>query len=456
MTPLRPYQQQAINMFFAHPNKRLILAHATGAGKTRVALEIAKQLNAQSMLVVGSAQSRATWPKEAERWCPGLTMCPVRFGRHNNSLNDKGIAERDAAYKAPFQSISYTLLRHIDKTAPRDLVVFDEAHALRAPTSLQSSIAKAYMRAHPETPALLLTATPIPNEVMNIWNLVDTLFPGYLGPETEAGGIAWRFLNQFCQKELREWPGGQATRYFGAQTANLPRLAKKLEPIMHRVSSAEVAQYAPALNAAILWVDEPKVRDQDVAADWLEDRAGDESTHIGLFCWTHATAEKLAVVARVRGWPVTVITGHMHPEGRQMELDACAARPRACVVGTAGSLAESISLSFIKQALVFEWRATPGQAVQFSGRFARQDSKTQTPTYLLYVARTDDEREAKVLHSRLDTVAALYKQDSRATQLQEIMAPREITEDRLALLCDNMFGEVRASLSGYEGEDDDE
>ncbi len=179
---------------------------------------------------------------------------------------------------------------------------------------------------------------------------------------------------------------------------------------------------------------------------------------MGLFSWLHETAGVLKTAAYKAGWEPILVTGLMRPEQRQAALDLARRAPRTCIVGTAGSLAESISLSFIKQALVFEWKATPGQALQFSGRFARQDSASPAATYLLYVARTDDEREARLLRERLEAISQLYVQDSRAEELQALMAPRELDEGHLQLLCKHMFSEVRASFGsqGLMGEDDDD
>lgn len=452
LPPLKPFQLAGIEFVLARPAFRAILAMATGAGKTRTALEIARRLNVKRLLVLGSAQSRAVWPKEAEFWTPELALRSVRFGKGNKSLTKKEAAEREAAYAAPMQVCSFALAKHLDGPPP-DLLIVDEAHALKSPTSRQGRLVREYVHANPQMPVLLLTATPAPREIQDIWHLVETIAPGYLGEPTDTHDVPWSFKRQYCLSK-EGWQGRKV--YYGANTGNLPRLAKKLEPLMFRVSDAEVAAHTPKLNANILWVDEPKIKDFDIATDWMEGREFDESTHIGLFAWTHDTAHKLADAARARGWPVTLITGHMHPEQRAMALEAAAASPRACIVGTAGSLAESISLSFIKQALVFEWRTTPGQAIQFSGRFARQDSKTMAPTYLLYVARTDDETEAKLLRTRLGAAAALYEQDFRASELQELMAPREMTEERLVQLSAAMFAVSRVSLGGFLEEDEDE
>jgi hypothetical protein len=457
MSSIRVYQQAAIDRLLARPDKRLILAHPTGSGKTRTALEAAKAMGAESLLIFGSASSRLTWVREAERWWPEVQVHNIRWGKANKSLTKREQVARDLAYAAKHQVISYTLAKHLD-ASPRSLVIIDESHKLKSPTSQQSRIVKAFLRAHPDVPVLALTATPIPNELQDIWNLVDTLFPGYLGEEDpDTGDISWSFKRQYCLKELREWDGGSATVYHGANPLTLPRLRKKLEPIMHVVSASEVAQFAPELQASILWIDDPKQTDVQTAAEWLEAREADGSTHVGLFAWHHVTARQLADVAREAGWVTTIITGSMHPEQRQIALDVCRQAPRCCIIGTAGSLMESISLAFIKQALVFEWRATPGQALQFAGRFPRPDGGTES-TYLQYVARPDDESAAKTLRARLDVVADLQGKDEKTDLLRELMAPRALTEEYLHQLSLAMFSESRVSLGGFideEGNDDD-
>lgn len=448
---LRPFQQEAIAWFMQLPRRRAILAHATGAGKTRTALEIAAHLGAKRLLVVASAMARPTWVREAQRWST-YQIHSIRFGKGNSSLTKAQRAERDAAYAAEAQVTSYALLKHLD-ASPRDLVIVDEAHALRDPNSQQSRQAKAFLHAYPEMPALVLTATPIPNEVVDIWNLVDSLYPGYLGDPTDTGEAPWSFRRAYCQCE-EGWEGRK--KFFGARVENLPRLAKKLAPIMHRVSSEEVALHTPALNTNIQWVDEPRVTDRQIAAEWLEAREAEGSTHVGLFCWLHKTAAELHAEARKQGWEAVHIDGTMSPEARQSALDKAQALPRCCVVGTAGSLAESVSLSFLKQGLIFEWRATPGQAVQFAGRFARQDSTSMAPTYLLYVARTDDTVDAERLQERLSAISSLYKQDDKAEQLREIMKPRPLDEELTQKIMDNAFRTARIGLASAMLEEDDD
>lgn len=453
MKALRPYQTAGVERFLASKRKRLIWAWATGAGKTGAGLEVAKRLKVNSLLIIGSAQSRGTWTEEIDAWWPERAgaLRSVRWGKENKSLTKKDFLARDEAYASRFQVVSYSLLGHLS-AARRDLVIIDEGHALKNPMSEQSQVVREFVHTYPDMPTLLFTATPVPNEVQDIWNPVDTLVKGYLGKATDTGGVSWDFKRRYCQVK-EGWEGRKV--FYGAKSEALPELAKRLESVMHRVSSKEVALYAPKLNASILWIDDPKRQDTSIAMDWLESRGEDGSTHIGMFSWTHDTAHKLGMEASKAGWEVVTITGTMSPEDRRSTLVRCSEMEKVCVVGTAGSLAESVSLSFIKQALVFEWRTTPGQALQFAGRFARQDSVSKDPTYLLYVARTDDAKDAKVLRGRLDTVAQLYEQDTRATELQELMAPRALTEERLSQLAANMFSEVRLSF-GTKQEDDDE
>lgn len=450
---LRPYQTEALARWQKRRDKRSIWAHATGAGKTRVALEAARAIGAKRMLIVASANARPTWVREAARWTPELQPSAIRWGRANKSLSKKAQAEREAAYAAAVQVVSFDLLRDID-AGPRDLLIVDEAHRLKEPNSQQSQRLRAFMRLHPDMPALFLTATPIPKEVVDIWNLVDLLWPGRLGEATSSGEASWWFRRRYCLSELKTWDGGKATEYFGANPETLPELREKLAPLMHVVSAAEVAQYTPPLTTRVQWLDDPRVKAPAVAKDWLQDQ---DVLGVGLFCWKHETVAQLVAAAAKEGWATVEVTGHSTPEARQALLteatEATAAGKCTCVVGTIGALSESISLSFVKRALVFEWRTSPGQALQFMGRFARADSTDQLPTFVNFVAWPDDVADADLLSTRLDAINNLWGLDGRTSDLRSAMVAPEQTPEQVKTLILAMLSESRPSL--METEDDE-
>jgi hypothetical protein len=454
MSDLRPYQQEAIDWFFALPKRRAILSHSMGAGKTRTALEIAKRLGAKRILIVCSAMARGTWVRETAKWAPELQLHSIRFGVANGSLTKAQKAEREAAYAADVQVVSYALLKHVDGS-PRDLVIADESHRIKSPTSAQGRQFKAYLDAYPDVPALLLTATLVTKEVEDLWHQVECLYPGYFGEAPDTGEVPWSFRRSYMESE-EGWEGRK--KWFGAKQDALPRLGNKLKPLMHRVTSEEVSKFTPPLHMTMMWVDDPRQKDAAIAKEWLTDKADEGVTHTGAFAWLHETAGLLAAAARAAGWPVVFVTGSHGPEQRQQLLDEAKAMPRCCVVGTAGSLAESISLSFVREAIVTEWRSSPGQALQFLGRFGRMDSATLAPTYLQFIARTDDSIDAEKLIERLTAVNTLMKADAKSEQLQEMLKPRVLDEALLENIMAASFRTVRLGLANAmidEGDSDD-
>ena len=453
---LRPYQEDAIAKLLARPDRRLILAWDPGAGKTRGAIEVAKALGATRILVVASALARPVWKAEFAKWTPEQPAHTIRFGIDRKNLTKAQTAEREAAYAAPVQVVSYALLKNLGGDE-RGLLVLDEVHALRNPLSKQSRMVKAFCRAHPNMPILALSATPIPSDVGNLWNLVDTLCPAMLGKATRTGGIAWDFCAKYMFKNVTEY----GTSYTGTKTEALPGLATRIAPLLHRVTEAQFAQYLPTVVAGMLYVDEAR-SDAAVATEWLSEQVGNDRTHIGMFPFSHKLAEALEVAAaEYPAFPVYSFTGMQTPEERAKLIAAAREAPRSILIATAESVRESVSLSGVKDALILEWRTTPAQALQLFGRFGRADADKRV-TNLKYVCHPGDERRAVALQGRLDVSAALYEAGPKQVKLQELFAPRPLTEERLEDMMAQMFGSfvstavdrVTAEILGKDTDDE--
>lgn len=440
---LRPYQESALAEWKALPLKRLILAHSTSAGKTLTAIRCAEAINAKKILVVVPAMGRPVWTKEFQKWSSYVPH-PVIYGRDRKALSKAKKAERDLAYSADVQVVSYTLLKEIDNVA-RDIIIMDEVHALRDPLSKQSKIVRAYLKAHPKTPALALSATPIPTEVKQIWNLLDTLWPGQFGRAASNGGISWRFQSAYCYKEVNEY----GTRYFGSKSPEaLAELGARITPYIHRVTDAEVAPYLPPLHAEPLYLDEP-IEATALAVDWA-DGIGPDVGCRAIICFNRETAHELAAKLGTD----YLVTGEATPEARQRVLDAASKDPTSILVATSESVRESVSLSFCKRALIMQWRTSPASAVQLMGRFPRQDADISKPCYVQYAVLPGDESRAEVLTQRIADINALMKADRKSEKLVEIFSPRPMTEDRLDTMFNNMFSVVLSDGSDWEVDDE--
>ena len=443
----RPYQIDAVRWFLARPDRRGIFAHATSAGKTLEAIDVSQALGASRILIVAPAVARPVWVREFQKWGAGEAR-PIIYGRGRTSgLSKAKTASRDAAYAANIQVVSYKLLKEMDADA-RDLVIFDEIHALRDPVSQQSRIAKAYLRRHSGIPVLGLSATLIPTEVKQLWNPLDTFWPHQWGRAQANGGISWDFQGRYCGREENEY----GVQYRGAKDeAALAALAARLAPYIHRVTDRDVGPYLPPLHAEPLYVDEKRT-DVDIAAEWYESAAADDAGVLAVIAYTRETAWAIAAKLDTE----YVVTGEMSPEKRQSVLDAARALSApAVLVCTSEAVRESVSLSFCKRALVLQWRTSPAQAIQLMGRFPRQDAESNRPCFIQYVVLPGDESRAEVLHERIAAIQVLMKADRKGEQLQEIFAPRPLTEERLEDMFAQMMGTMRLDAEWNEGGDDE-
>lgn len=449
---LRPYQQAGIDRFLARHDKRMIFAWAPGAGKTPGAITVAKALGATNVLVAAPARARPTWQREFADWWPEVEAHSICYGRDNKSLTKKQAAQREAAYAAEAQIISYTLLGKNMTAARRSLLIVDELHNCADPQSQQSRALRAFIHAHPDMPVLGLTGTLIRKEVQDVWHPCHMLWNGKWGTPTQAGDVPWSFRKKYCLS--REGYEGREV-YYGANPATLPELQNKLEPYVHRVVEADFAEYLPEASIKPLFIDDNAKLDA-VVATWAEQAAQDHS-HVGFLAYYHKTAE--AMFAKLRKQfpkrPAFYVSGSMTVETRQSILDAARAAPECIFVGTMESVGESVSLTFLRACLVAEWQSTPGKAVQLIGRFVRAE-KVVAPTFVEFVVFPKDEQRAAQLFERTNAVTALLKTDAKSAIVQELMAPRALTDERLHNMHAAMFSEVRLSLSGFLRDEDEE
>lgn len=189
---------------------------ATGAGKTRAALEIvhgwyawAENLELSDslhgiltypILIVGEARNRHVWAAQAARWFPGTLRLATITGQ------DDLQAGLDAAFlgHADALVISYTgLARYVDAFEDAgmrfSLGIFDEIHRLSNPAT--ETAQALYQLAKPQgewmTPGIAvrlgLSATPLWNQISGLWSVLAFLngsvmarrMPGRASPNSQ-------------------------------------------------------------------------------------------------------------------------------------------------------------------------------------------------------------------------------------------------------------------------------
>jgi adenine-specific DNA-methyltransferase len=173
---LNPHQLDAALFAFAAPISRgAILADEVGLGKTIEAALVISQLWAEHkrrILVIAPAILRKQWQQELQEKF-FLDACVID-GREFKAALKAGERPFEPAGQVVIVSHHFAAARTENiATVPWDLVVIDEAHRLRNVYKPSAKIATAIRNAVRGRPLLLLTATPLQNDLLELYGLVS-------------------------------------------------------------------------------------------------------------------------------------------------------------------------------------------------------------------------------------------------------------------------------------------
>ncbi len=202
---LRPYQQAGVNWLWLVTRLGLgaCLADDMGLGKTiqviALLLLIKKQrskvTSAQPSLLVLPASLLSNWKAELARFAPSLRCLFI----HGSEMSRQAIAALESNADEAFAGVdvvltTYTTLARQTWLHERkwQLVVLDEAQAIKNPSTRQTKTAK-QLRSDAR---IALTGTPIENRLSDLWSLFDFLNPGLLGSATRFKAFAKSLATQ--------------------------------------------------------------------------------------------------------------------------------------------------------------------------------------------------------------------------------------------------------------------
>jgi hypothetical protein len=391
---LRPYQRPGVERLLKQG--RLALAWEMSAGKSFAEIAALQEVNPERYLMVCPAIVRPMWLDLLRTYMPHRDIGAITMGPTAQAPSKRRGKEREDAYKAPYQIVSYDLCEHlVDRQYDR--ISCDEAAALRSALSSQSQVIKKLFRANPKSSGALLSGTLAPNHSWQLWNPLDTLFPGWAGKPTRTGDVPWSFKERYCEMELRYGH----PYFYGVKNAE--ELKERIAPYVDRVVQADFAQYLPPLFVEALRTDVPR---KQIVNKWVSNI---EVPCFGIFTHLRETASHIATELGRACYQVFFITGAESAEKRAEILKQARNTERCVVVGTTHALNEGVSLSFLKAALVVEWTTQMDDVLQFIGRFARQDSASNAPTRVEFVVGPNDESRMATLRERIDAVNSILR-----------------------------------------------
>ena len=220
---LFPYQQEGI--LFATRCGRSILADDMGLGKTLQAIAWAtlmnKQWNTQKTVIVCPTSLKYQWKAEIKKFT-GSTVTVIE----GNYLTRMALYENDESY---FKIVSYHMAGNdwdlINKMQP-DIVILDEAQRIK---NWKAKISQNIKRIRSPY-ALVLTGTPLENNIEELYSLVQYVNPLLLGA-----------LHHFLTKhQVKDGHSGKVTGYTG-----LNEIGRQLSGILLRRTKKEVLKQLP-------------------------------------------------------------------------------------------------------------------------------------------------------------------------------------------------------------------
>lgn len=223
---MRPYQKDGVSWMNFLRSYRFggILADDMGLGKTLQALAFLSEnkIAGKPNLVVCPKTLIYNWACEAAKFTPDMKIVSI-----DGSLTER-LAAQNAAKDADLIVTSYSALLadklwHTQSTSAYNYVVLDEAQFIKNHASKTAMLVKKLNAEY----RLALTGTPLENNVIEIWSIMDFLMPNFLGHH-----------NDFMEKY------GKPIMQTGDMYA-LDQLRHKISVFMLRRTKSEVLKELP-------------------------------------------------------------------------------------------------------------------------------------------------------------------------------------------------------------------
>ena len=195
---LRPYQTNGYSWLSKMMGYRFgaCLADDMGLGKTVQVLAYLETLRATQpdakVLLVVPASLLGNWQNECKKFAPEMCVKII----HSSAKSEKPHVDFESQF---LRITTYSMISRLEELCQTewDLLILDEAQAIKNPSSKQTKAVKSLKSKN----KIALTGTPIENDLTNLWSLYDFLNKGLLGTSSE--------FKKFCTS-LSQNQGGYA------------------------------------------------------------------------------------------------------------------------------------------------------------------------------------------------------------------------------------------------------
>jgi superfamily II DNA or RNA helicase len=437
---LMSYQREGLARALTWPNESGLAVWSAGSGKTLLGILWALSAGPAVSIVVTKAAIRPSWDRQIREYTRGVELRSLI----GESPDPAALAGLDPARPHIFITGYDTLpawIGALERLRPAR-VVFDEIHRAKSHQrwdaeqswedegkvkfSLKENQAAACLRLSKVARHRLgLTATPIRDRVRDLWAQLDLVRPG------DFGGF-WPFAKRYCA--ARENPfGGMDTR----GSSNLAELQRRLGFVVHSVPHSLANRSLPPARRLVTFIPiaqqvraegsrnlirgalkrgaaglreallmEAASRKRKIILDHVLD-AIDGKLKIVIFTGRKIDVESIraAISKKALGCPLWAATGEDTPEQREVWRAEFMASPGpAVLVATGESFGEGLDLQDCDLGIMAMLPYTPGQVIQYEGRWVRLGMKRPVEIRYFVAEGTIDEHVSAILLEKLPAI----------------------------------------------------
>lgn len=257
---LRPHQREGVQFMYEcvmgmkESGEGCLLADEMGLGKTLQTIALLWMLLKQNpiygaepvvkrAMIVCPVGLCNNWRKEFRKWL-GLDRIGVKV-----LDNDKNARLKDFTLGSqyPILVIGYEKLRTVQEElkngAPIDIIICDEGHKMKAATNKSAEA----IRSLSTEKRVVLSGTPLQNDLKEFFNMVDFVNPGLLGKYNT-------FKREFETPILQSRVPNATSRNLEKGTARSEELVRLTAQFIIRRTSDVIAQFLPPKNEIVLFI----------------------------------------------------------------------------------------------------------------------------------------------------------------------------------------------------------
>lgn len=176
---MREYQLEGLNWLLKiHKcNVNGILADEMGLGKTLQTISLLSQLTLEGetspSIVIVPKSTLSNWAKEFKKWSPSLEIFEF-YADHNGRELLRPRIPRTNSYNVLLTTYETAMAeKTLLKVVKWNYLIIDEAHRIKNEKSVLSQVVRIFNTQH----RLLITGTPLQNNLQELWALLNFLMP---------------------------------------------------------------------------------------------------------------------------------------------------------------------------------------------------------------------------------------------------------------------------------------